>query len=86
MKAAAVDPFVRSCLLTVLIAAAPALLYAALDLGPPSEPIQPVYMLALAALLTGFYLAGARHSNVWRTPTQVNVVFFTLVTVAVALS
>jgi hypothetical protein len=76
------DPFIRSCFLAVMIAAAPALLIAAME-GQSLPPERSTFYACIyAGLMVVTFVFFAKRSSVWRTPVAINIVFFLFITIA----
>ena len=76
------DPFIRNCLLSVLIATVPALIVAALgEVAVPPE-LTSWWAFSYAALMAIIFVAWARKNAVWRVPVGMNFFFFVVIGLA----
>ena len=73
------DPFVRSCFLTVVVAALPVLLLALLVSKDGSTRTYTYAAFGYAVILSATLLAYAKKSEVWRMPLAINIPFFVFV-------
>jgi Na+-translocating ferredoxin:NAD+ oxidoreductase RnfD subunit len=86
LRATQVDPFVRNCLLIVLLAAVPALALGAVYPSGFSQRTATLAALSYAVVLAVSFVAIARQSPTWRLPVGFNIAFFLLIGMATHFS
>ena len=76
------DPFVRSCFLTVVVAAVPAFVIAILAPREHEVSVSTYLSFGYSLILLIVLVTYARRSRIWRTPVAVNIPFFVFVGLA----